>query len=137
MKITILRIAGSVVVLLHGLVHLMGPGVYWQLTEIEGLVYKTTLLGGGLFVGEAGIRIFGGLWLLGALGFAAAAVGIVMGQSWARQVLLGTGFLSLLLTCLDWPAAFAGVVVNLGILGTLWYSKRAADRQIARRLSLV
>jgi hypothetical protein len=137
MKSKIFRIAGSVVVCLHGLVHLMGPGVYWQLTEIEGLVYKTTLLSGSLNVGEAGIRIFGGLWLLGALGFAVAAAGMATGEKWARQVLLGTGVLSLALTCLDWPAAFAVVLVNLGILGVQWFSRRAGNRQTARRLSLV
>jgi len=131
------KFVGPLIVTLHGLVHLIGPAVYWQLTEIEGLVYKTTLLDGSFNVGEAGIRIFGGLWLLGALGFAVAAVGMAMGQAWARQLLLGTAVFSLVLTCLDWPAAFAGVVVNLGILGVVWYSKRAADRQIARRLSLI
>ncbi|HEY43645.1 MAG TPA: hypothetical protein G4O11_06655 [Anaerolineae bacterium] len=47
----ILLYAASIVVFLHGLIHLMGVAVYWKIAKIKGLDYKTRLLGGRWDVG--------------------------------------------------------------------------------------
>ncbi len=57
---TIIIIA-SIILVLHGLIHLMGTAVYMKLTRIQGLNYKTTLLGGRWDLGEGGIKVFGAL----------------------------------------------------------------------------
>ena len=49
----------------HGLVHLLGFVVNWQLASLAEMPYKTTLLAGALDVGATGIRAVGLLWLLG------------------------------------------------------------------------
>jgi hypothetical protein len=51
----------AVILIVHGLVHLMGTAVYARHAQIKGLTYKTTLLNGRWDLGEGGIRIFGGL----------------------------------------------------------------------------
>jgi hypothetical protein len=47
----------AAVLVLHGLIHLMGTAVYMRLADVQGLSYKTTLLGGRLDLGENGMRI--------------------------------------------------------------------------------
>lgn len=111
MSKTIIIIA-SIVLLLHGLIHLMGTAVYIKLTTIEGFVYKTTLLGGRWDLGEGGIRVFGVLWALAAIGFIVGAVALLAGWGWWQPVLVGVTLFSLVLTGLDWSVAYAGIIIN-------------------------
>jgi len=122
----VLIIIGSIVLILHGLIHLLGPVVYMQLGAVEGFLYKTTLLGGAWDVGERGIWIFGALWIVPAVGFILAAVALLAGWSWWQPLLLGVTLFSLALTVLDWRVAYAGVVVNLVILALLALQPRIA-----------
>jgi hypothetical protein len=62
-------IIASIVLVLHGLIHLMGTAVYMKLGTVEGLKYKTTLLGGRWDLGAGGIWVFGALWAVAAVGF--------------------------------------------------------------------
>ena len=116
---SVLTIIGSIVLLLHGIVHLMGTAAYLKLTEIEQLPYKTTVLGGRWDIGARGTAIYGALWTVAALGFITAAIAFFSGWSWLQPVLLGVTLLSLVLTALDWGVAYAGVIVNIAILVTL------------------
>jgi hypothetical protein len=109
-------IVAATALVLHGLIHLMGTGVYLKLTSIEALPYKTALLGGIWEIGVPGIRIFGLLWGVAALGFIAAVVGLATDAGWTQPLLLGTTLLSLMLTVLDWNSAWAGVIINVIIL---------------------
>jgi hypothetical protein len=66
-----MRVLLGMVLVLHGLVHLIGFVVPWRLADLssEGFVYKTTLLAGNLDIGAVGIQGVGVLWLLAAIGF--------------------------------------------------------------------
>ncbi|MDF1499861.1 MAG: hypothetical protein P1P76_05260 [Anaerolineales bacterium] len=121
-----LRIISAVIIALHGLIHLIGLAVYLKLAEFEGFAYKTTLLGGRWDLGEPGTQVFGVLWILPALGFIAAAAGMIFGFSWWGALLLGSAIVSLLLTTLDFRVAFAGIAVNVIILIALWFGARLA-----------
>ncbi|NHN49303.1 ABC transporter permease [Halostella sp. JP-L12] len=114
-----LRYVIGLVLAAHGIVHLLGTAAYLQLARFPELPYKTTVLGGRLDLGPTGISVFGALWAVAAVGFVAAAVGLVADWRQWRPLLVGTTLLSLGLTVLDWPVAAAGVVVNLGILAGL------------------
>ncbi|MCE7986973.1 MAG: ABC transporter permease [Caldilinea sp. CFX5] len=119
-------IVATIVLVLHGLIHLMGTASYLKLVEVQGLPYKTTVLGGRWDLGGNGISLFGALWLVPALGFVVAAVGLSLGAPWWQPLLLTVTLFSLVLTALDWNIAFAGVVVNLIILALLWLGPRLA-----------
>jgi hypothetical protein len=114
------------VLILHGLVHLIGTAVYLKLTDIQDFSYKTTLLGGRVDLGDGGIRAFGVLWFLPAFGFALAAFALLQELDWWRTALRAVTLLSLGLTGLDWNVAFAGAIVNIAILTTLWLGPRMA-----------
>ena len=115
----IFRTAAATILALHGLIHLIGPSVYLKLTELDEFAYKTTLLGGRWDLGERGIQAFGVLWVFPAIGFLAAAAGLLLGYDWWGWVLATTTVFSLVLTALDYRVAFAGIVVNVVILLTL------------------
>jgi hypothetical protein len=91
---------------------------------VQGLAYKTTLLGGRVDLGAGGIRVFGALWILPAIGFVAAALGLLEGWSWWSVALLAATLVSTMLTVLDWNVAFMGVIVDFTILGALWLQLR-------------
>ena len=114
------RLLLAVVVALHGLVHLMGTAAYLRLAQVQALPYKTTVLGGRLDLGAGGTAAFGVLWALCALGFLAAAMALVAQWPWWSHALVSAALLSLGLTILDVGVAYAGVAVNVAILGVVW-----------------
>jgi hypothetical protein len=114
---TALVVAAVLVLAIHGLIHLMGTTVYMKLGKVEGLPYKTTLLGGRWELGESGISVFGSLWVVPALGFVLAALALAMGWDWWKPLVVGMALVSLVLTVLDWSVAYAGAITNAVILG--------------------
>jgi hypothetical protein len=122
----ILRIVAAIVLIVHGLIHLMGTAVYAGHAEIKGLSYKTTLLSGHWDLGRAGISVYGWLWVLPAVGFVVAAVALLAGWAWWNPVLVAVTLVSLVLTVLDWSNAFRGVVVDVAILALIFFSSRIA-----------
>ncbi|MDF2631278.1 MAG: transporter permease [Symbiobacteriaceae bacterium] len=123
-KVLLYVLAGIIGV--HGLIHLMGFVAYWPVAVVAELPYKTTVAGGALDVGAVGMKIFGLLWLVAALGFVAALVGFFMGQGWWRMVMVGTSLLSTVLIALDWAPSFRGAYVNVAILLLVWVSTRVS-----------
>lgn len=117
MKILVIII--PVAIFLHGLVLLMGTVTYMKLGTVQGLSYKTTLLGGRWDLGEGGMAVYGALWAVAAVGFVIAAVAMLAGWGWYRPALIGAAAFSLVLTVLDWRVASAGVILNVIILAWL------------------
>lgn len=108
----ILFYVAIVIVALHGLIHLMGFVAYWPLGEIAELPYKTTFLNGRLNLSQTGMRLFGVLWLLAAVGLVGAAVSRVTDQSWWLPLMLVATVVSLVITVLDWSNAFRGALLS-------------------------
>jgi hypothetical protein len=118
----------AMVLIMHGLIHLMGTASYLQLATVQGLPYKTALLGGRWQVGDTGIHVFGALWLIPAIGFVVAAIALLVGWAWWQPLLIGVTLVSLVLTLLDSSTAYAGVVINIVILAVLLLVPRFAER---------
>ena len=131
----ILSILFIVILILHGLIHLMGTITYLQLGTFEELAYKTTLLNGSWDVGQAGIAIFGTLWAVAALGFLLAAAALLANWNWARPVLMAVTLFSLVLTILDWNSAFAGIVLNGVILTLLLFGPHLGASFVSKELA--
>ena len=126
------RCIASLILVLHGLVHLMGTAVYLKLAEIEGLPYKTTLLNCSWDVGQSGMIFFGVLWALAGGGFLIGGVAWLAGKKLNRALLLITTCFSLLLTLLDYQSAFAGAVLN-GMILLLWLSIPMLERRLKEK----
>jgi hypothetical protein len=121
-----LLIIAAIVLIVHGLIHLMGTASYLKLTEIGELPYKTTLLNGSWDLGTKGIALFGVLWAVATVGFVAAGVAMIAGWSWWQPLLLGVTLFSLVLTALDYKVAYAGVIINVVILAVVLLGPRVA-----------
>ncbi len=120
----IMLIVATIVLVLHGLIHLMGTVAYLKLGVIQQLPYKTTVLGGHWDLGASGIAVYGLLWAVAAIGFVVAVLAFWFGWGGWQPLLLGVTLLSLVLTGLDWNVAYAGVIVNVVLLVLLWLGPR-------------
>ena len=120
-----MRLALTVLLVLHGIAHLPGFAVAWRLTTTPEMPYRTTLLGGRVDLGDAGIRAMGLLWLAAGLGFIAAAVGTWRGSATWPTLALVVALVSLVLCVMAWPDSRIGAVVNVAILALLLVGGRA------------
>ena len=116
MLIRTLAYISVVLVILHGLIHLMGFIAYWPQAELAGLPYRTTLLGQRWLIGPSGMRLYSVLWLLVAGGLTVAAIALLLGRPWWLPLLMAAVLVSLVITLLDWSNAFRGTVISLLIL---------------------
>ncbi len=124
MMISFIKTIAALGLIAHGLIHLMGTIVYMKLGKIQGFNYKTTLLGGRWDLGVDGIRFFGALWIFPAVGFIVIGIALLMNLSWWRSMLVPVTLFSLIITDVDWNIAYAGLIVNIAILGLVWWSPR-------------
>jgi hypothetical protein len=113
-------VAFGLLLIVHGVVHLLGTTVYMKLGSIEGLPYKTTLLDGRWQLGERGMRVFGALWVLPALGFVVGGAALLVGQAVWVPIVVVMSVVSLVMTLLDFKVAFAGTILDVVILAILW-----------------
>lgn len=104
---------------LHGVAHWVGFVVAWRLTDFEEMPYDTTLLAGRIEVGDVGMRIVGGLWLLTGIAFLVVALGVVGRRAGWPALALAVTVVSIALSVLGWPDSRMGVYMNLGILVVL------------------
>jgi len=110
-----MRLVLALLLIAHGIAHLVGFVSSWELATLAELPYKTTVFSGRLDLGDAGIRLIGVLWLLAALAFLVAAIALATGMSWAGRFMLAAVIASALLCVAGWPDARIGLAVNVGL----------------------
>jgi len=98
-----MRVALALLMIVHGIAHLVGFVVPWRLIELPAQPYRTTILRGAVDFGEAGIRLYAGAWLILAVSFAALAAGLLLRAQWWYRGSLLAGGVSALLCVLSWP----------------------------------
>ena len=126
-----LRIVFLVIVLLHGLIHLMGFVKEWKLAPVSQLSGQTLIP-----LSAAGAKIAGAFWLLACLGFLWAGVAFLLKkESWWVIAALAV-LVSQLLIILYWPDAKAGTVANIIVLLGLLpaYGDWSFDRMVRQEV---
>ncbi|MGD1995149.1 MAG: hypothetical protein PVH62_00095 [Anaerolineae bacterium] len=108
----------------HGVAHLPGFLVSWELATFEEMPYSTTILAGSVDIGDAGIRLVGILWLASALAFAASSIGTGARLKWWQSVTLTTSVFSLLLSIIGWPDARFGLFINIALIVFLLVNRK-------------
>lgn len=124
------RIALAAAIAAHGLIHLIGFVVPWQLAAVEGFPYRTTVLDGTADLGEGGVRLVGLLWLAVAIGFVVAAVGIVLRTTWALPLTAILAIGSLTVCLIGLPETVMGIAVNAAILGGAAWVARSRTHMV-------
>ena len=119
-----MRIVLAIWFFAHGVAHLPGFLVAWQLRAFPELPYHTVILGNTVDVGSTGMRLIGLGWLLGSVAFVALAAAVLFRlPSWQDAAYVVLGF-SLILSILGWPTARIGVASNIGVALLLLASRR-------------
>lgn len=111
-----MRVILVLLLLVHGIAHLPGFLVNWQLRSFPELPFRTTVFGGTLDVGLIGIRAVGVGWLLVAIAFVCAALGVLLRSGWWQPLAYSAIGASVLLTAAGWPEARLGLVVNAVVI---------------------
>jgi hypothetical protein len=113
------RTVVGLLLVLHGVIHLIGFVVPWRIGEIRGFAYSTSALWGRVDLGDAGARILGAGWLLAAVAFVLAGAGVAAGAAWGLPLTMGAAAVSMVLCIMGSPAAIAGLVIDAAILISL------------------
>jgi hypothetical protein len=117
-------IGAAVVIAAHGLVHLMGAALLWRLGEPGQLRYADAVPEPG----TAADYLVGGLWLVAALLFVAAAVLLAAGRAAWRMTALAAVMVSAAVIGLAPAQATAGLVVDglvLVVAAISWLQTRS------------
>ena len=120
----LINVIAAIYLIVHGLIHLIGFVVFWQIVEIEDISYTTTVLAGRLDIGDVGTRGLGVVWLVIAVALVIAGVTIFFSPPWWWSFTLAVTVASLFVTLLGWPDAKFGVLANIIILLFLFIGPR-------------
>ena len=124
--------------LAHGIAHVPGFLVNWQIASFPDLTYRTTIFATSVDVGPEGIRLLGLCWIGTAIVLVLLASAVAFNvplRPWAIPAAL---ILSLLLCAAGWPEARLGLVANVVIALSLLATSRdgvAKSSQAKRDLS--
>ena len=113
-----MRFLLAFLLLAHGIAHVPGVLVNWQLASFPDLPYRTTVFGTSVNVGPEGIRLIGLCWLGMAGVFGALASAVAFNAPLWPAATATALTLSLLLCAAGWPEARLGLVANAVI--ALW-----------------
>jgi hypothetical protein len=111
----------------HGLIHLMGFVVPFRLATIEAMPFTTTAFFGKVDLGEGGARVIGMAWLLAAVLFVGAGIGLLGGQDWWARTALSTAGISAMLCVLGLPRAALGLAVDAVIAALIAFVPAVQD----------
>ena len=114
-----MRLALSLLFIVHGLSHLPGFLVPWGLVASAEMPYTTKVLGGTADLGSVGIRLVSILWLVAAVAFVVAGIAVLVSDGAWRTLALAAVAGSLSLTILGWPQSRIGLALNLVLLAYL------------------
>lgn len=94
------------------------PGflVIWQLRSLPELPFRTTTFAGTLAVGHLGIKAVGVGWLVVAIAFGLAALGVLVRSGWWQPLAYRAVGASVLLTVVGWPEARLSLVANVLVI---------------------
>lgn len=107
----VLNLIFTLIVFIHGLIHLLGFVKEWKIAEVNQLTGKTLIP-----LSDSLSKVFGSLWLITFLCFFIATVGFLLKKDWWWMIAsLGVIF-SQILIIVYWQDAKAGTIANLIIL---------------------
>ena len=106
-----MRLVLAVLLLAHGVAHLPGFFVSWQLRSVPEMPYRTAIFGGSVDVGDGGIKAIGGAWLVLSVLFVVAAGVTLTRPTWQPFVYIAIGQ-STAMCVVGWPDARLGLVAN-------------------------
>ncbi|MHA2029299.1 MAG: hypothetical protein ACW99Q_07905 [Candidatus Kariarchaeaceae archaeon] len=96
---------------LHGLIHILGTIVEFDLMEIEDFTGKTLIN-----LSETTRKVFGVIWFLITVLFLIASYGLAIDKDWWQELTIISILASQILVILWWADAKLGTVANILII---------------------
>ena len=109
----ILRVIVAIVLIGHGIGHIMGfieTWTKWQPFSDPAFNASPWILPGDVYIESAIGKLFGIFWLLSMLGFFAAGIGLVANQPWWATVAIVASILSLIAVVPCWNTFTPGIM---------------------------
>lgn len=103
----------------HGIAHFVGFGHAWRLLTPDPYVYRTTLFGSHLDVGDIGMRAMGVAWFVLGLAFIGVSGAALLRTPWWMAAAGAVATASLALCALQRPDASIGLALNAIIIVAL------------------
>jgi len=119
----IMTIAAGILLIAHGIAHVVGFVTTWRLGDPEKFPHTTTLLFGRVDLGDA-IRWVGLLWLACAIAFVVAGGAFIFRVPWRLTFTAVVACVSLILCVVSLPVSKIGVAIDLVVLGGLFLLAR-------------
>lgn len=105
---------------IHGIAHLVGFVVPWQIVKIDEMPYSTTILNNKINIGDLGIRIYGVFWLLLSFAFFQSVYFIFSNNPVWYIFTIYVTLISIFFCILGLPDTKIGVFANFLILLVLF-----------------
>lgn len=125
-----IRIVFGIVIILHGLVHLLYFGQSARFFELQqGMVWPSGSWAFSKLVGDGIARILANVSLiLAAVGFAVGGLALLFKQAWFQPVVAGAAVLSILIYILFWNGKMlnldnqggVGILIDVAILVSMF-----------------
>ena len=109
----------AIVLIVHGLAHLVGFAVPWGLVDREGVMHQTALLGGLFEVSQRALRALGIVWLLLAAALVTVGIAFALRRSWAPSAATLMVAASLVMCVIAWPITRIGLGINVALIAAL------------------
>lgn len=110
-----IRTAFALLLVAHGVAHLVGFGHAWHLLSPDPLPVQTTLFD-RVDIGEAGMRSLGVVWLVIGLAFIVAGGAALLRAAWWMVGAATAATLSIVICTLAQPDANVGLVIDIAIV---------------------
>lgn len=110
-KRTISRVVVLTLLVVHGLIHLIGPLGIWELAELPEMTGETIIDLPPTVASTLAV-----VWLAALASFLVAAFGLFTRRPWWRWVALAAVLVSQAVVVVWWPDASAGTLANLLVL---------------------
>jgi len=115
----LIRATFALLLLAHGIAHFVGFGHAWRLLTPDPYVYRTTLFGSHLDVGDGGMRTLGVVWLILGLAFIGVSGAALLKTPWWMGAAGAVATASFVMCALQRPDASVGLALNAIIIVAL------------------
>ena len=120
-----IRTAFALLLVAHGVAHLVGFGHAWHLLSPDPLPIQTTLFD-RVDIGEAGMRSLGVVWLVIGLAFIVSGGAALLKAGWWMVAAATAATLSIVICTLAQPDANVGLALDVLIVMAVLFAGRVS-----------
>ncbi|MBN2177267.1 MAG: hypothetical protein JW722_06380 [Demequinaceae bacterium] len=112
------RNALAALLIVHGVIHALGPLARWDLVEFEDIDGVPTV-----GISDTLADALGVVWLIALVLFVAAGIAVLLRRKWWVPVSLIGVAISQVLVVLWWEGAWRGTIANALVLAVVWATR--------------